>query len=754
MQVIKRDGRVVPFASSHIVSAVRRASDTVTAQDPHVQGLSALQADALAERVHDRAEALAGTDGAIEVEQVQDLVVRELMAMGCYDIAVHYVEYRFVHMVRRERSATDETLLAIVDYQDEDVKKENANKNARIASTQRDYLAGTVSKDVAWRLLLDEDIRAAHEAGIIHFHDADYFIQRIPNCCLVNLEDMLQNGTVISDTLIEKPRSLLTAANVATQIVAQVASNQYGGQTISLAHLAPFVDASRRKEQGRLRAMLEEQGIDATGEQVEAMAETRVRDEIRQAIQTIQYQLVTLMTTNGQTPFVSVMICLTEAAQGRERDDLALLAEEMLRQRIEGVKDRAGTPITPAFPKILYVLDEQTMDGEDGTQAPYAWLTRLAAQCTAMRMVPDYISAPVMLERKGAVYPCMGCRSFLTPDRFSATCGNLAHAGNWTGQRQYYGRFNQGVVTINLPDVALSAGGDEERTMRLLEERLDLCHRALRARHERLKGTTSDVCPILFQHGALARLEPGEKIDQLLLHGYSTISLGYAGLYEMAVAVTGQSHTEPEGKRFAMRVMDALNDACDRWKRDEDIDYSLYGTPIESTTMKFASCLRERFGIVPGVTDHGYVTNSYHVNVREQIDAFAKLDLEAQFQAKSPGGAISYVETPDLSDNVDAVLSLMRHMHGRIMYAEINGKMDSCMTCGSTGPMRITGHDGALSWQCPDCGEDDETRLHVARRTCGYIGSQFWNQGRTEEIRDRVEHVSVPVLDTMEVSSQ
>lgn len=740
MNVIKRNGKEVPFNPQNIINAVTKANLSI---DDASQRLSELQIRVVEEQVEKQLQNLGR---AAHIEEIQDLVIHAIMAQQAYAVAQHYTEYRYKKALIRKSNSTDDAILALVDYENEDMKQENSNKNPQIASTQRDYIAGIVSRDITWRLLLPEDISEAQKQGIIHFHDADYFMQHIQNCCLVNLEDMLQNGTVITDTLIEPPKSLASAANIATQIVAQVASNQYGGQTFTLSHLAPFVDISRQKLRRRFLDECAESGACLNDEQIDAIVEDQLAYEIRSAVQTIQYQLITLMTTNGQTPFVSMCMYLDEVPEGRVRDDLALLIEEVLNQRIQGVKNREGTCITPAFPKLLYVLDEDNIH-ED---SPYYYLTELAARCTAKRMVPDYISAKVMRElKKGDVYPCMGCRSFLTPWRVPDERGNITKAGNYEpGKHRYYGRFNQGVVTINLPDVALSSHRDEKEFWRIFDERLELCHKALRIRHERLLGTVSDIAPILYQHGAIARLKPGEVIDPLLYDGYSTISLGYAGLYEMTRFMTGQSHTEDAGKTFAMKVMQHMNDKCNEWKAAENIDYSLYGTPIESTTYTFARKLQERFGIVKDVTDHGYITNSYHVNVRENIDAFEKLRLEGEFQKLSPGGAVSYVEAPNMQNNIPAVLKIIRCIYDSILYAEINIKSDHCQKCGYDGEVRIVeDENGKLVWECPNCGNRDQRFLNVARRTCGYIGTQFWNQGRTEEIRDRVLHVSIPEFD-------
>lgn len=737
MNVIKRNGQEVPFNSMNIINAVTRANESI----PDVsQRLSSKQIEVVEEQVENRLKTL---DRAAHIEEIQDLVIHAIMAQQAYAVAQHYTEYRYKKALIRKSNSTDDAILTLVDYENEEMKGENSNKNPQIASTQRDYIAGIVSRDITWRLLLPQHISEAQKQGIIHFHDSDYFMQHIQNCCLVNLKDMLTNGTVITDTMIETPKSLMSAANIATQIVAQVASNQYGGQTFSLAHLAPFVDVSRRKRRNRLTAQVKSHGLKLDDAQIDALVEDQLADEIRSSIQTIQYQLITLMTTNGQTPFVSVCMDVNEAAPGREREDFVLLAKEMLRQRIEGIKNKAGIAITPAFPKILYVLDENNVHRD----SLYYDLTRLAIECSAKRMTPDYISTKVMRELKnGDVYPCMGCRSFLTPWRMSeGKSAQIPACGYKPEDHRYYGRFNQGVVTINLPDVALSSNKDMDEFWRIFDERLELCHEALRIRHERLKGTVSDIAPILYQHGAISRLKPGEVIDPLLYDGYSTISLGYAGLYEMTVYMTGHSHTEPEGKEFALSVMQHMNDKTSEWKAAENIDYSLYGTPIESTTYSFAKKLQERFGIIKNVTDHNYITNSYHVNVREEIDAFTKLKLEGEFQKLSPGGAVSYVEAPNMMDNLDAVEKIVRCIYDNILYAEINIKSDYCQQCGYEGEIRIVkDDDGKLVWECPNCGCRDQRFLNVARRTCGYIGTQFWNQGRTEEIMDRVLHVSIP----------
>ena len=723
MRVIKRSGEEVDFDVEKIVNAIKKANQEVD----KLHQLNEYQILAIAEKIEKQAR---HAGRALSVEEIQDLVETGIMEMRGYEVAQKYVRYRYRRELTRKSNTTDNGILALIDQANEEVKQENSNKNPVINSTQRDYMAGEVSKDLTRRLLLPEDIVRAHEEGIIHFHDADYFAQREHNCDLINLEDMLQNGTVISETMIEKPHSFFTACNVTTQIVAQVASNQYGGQSFTLSHLAPFVDISRQKIR---KSVIEERTLcgEALDEHIiDLITESRLKEEIRSGIQTIQYQLITLMTCNGQAPFVTMFMYLDEVPEGRTRDDLAAIIREVLEQRMEGVKNEKGVWITPAFPKLIYVLDEDNIT-ED---SPYWSLTELAAKCTAKRMVPDYISAKMMKEYKnGDVYPCMGCRSFLTPDTEGLGEG---------GKHKYYGRFNQGVVTINLVDVACSAEGDMDRFWEILDERLELCHRALRCRHERLLGTVSDVAPILWQYGALARLKKGEKIDKLLFNNYSTISLGYAGLYEMCVRMMGKTHTDPEAKPFALSVMQHLNDKCAEWRAAENISYSLYGTPMESTTYRFAKCLQRRFGIIPGVTDKNYITNSYHVHVTEQIDAFSKLKFEAQFQRLSPGGAISYVEVPDMQSNIPAVLSVMKFIYDNIMYAELNTKSDYCMCCGYDGEIKIVKDDsGKLVWECPNCGNRDQSMLSVARRTCGYIGTQFWNQGRTQEIKDRVLHL-------------
>ena len=723
-RVIKRSGEEVDFDLHKIVNAINAANE----ETDKLHQMNPYQIKAVAENVADK---IAGMTHAIHVEDIQDIVETSIMEMRGYEVAQKYVRYRYKRELSRKSNTTDNGILALIDQLNEEVKQENSNKNPVINSTQRDYMAGEVSKDLTMRILLPEEIVKAHEEGIIHFHDSDYFAQKEHNCDLINLEDMLQNGTVISETMIEKPHSFFTACNVTTQIVAQVASNQYGGQSFTLSHLAPFVDISRQKIR---KAVIEERtecGDSLDEEIVNKVVEKRLRTEVQSGIQTIQYQLITLMTCNGQAPFVTMFMYLDEAPEGQTRDDLALIIEEALRQRMQGVKNEKGIWITPAFPKLIYVLDEDNIT-ED---SKYWYLTRLAAECTAKRMVPDYISAKVMRQlKKGDVYPCMGCRSFPTVEDSQR---------NPDGSRKYYGRFNQGVVTINLVDVACSSEGDMEKFWDILEERLELCHRALRCRHERLLGTTSDVAPILWQHGALARLKKGETIDKLLFNGYSTISLGYAGLCEMCVRMLGKTHTSPEGQKFALEVMQKLNDKCNEWKAAENISYSVYGTPMESTTYKFAKCLQKRFGVIPGVTDKNYITNSYHVHVTEHIDAFSKLKFEAEFQKLSPGGAISYVEVPNLQNNIEAVLSVMKFIYDNIVYAELNTKSDYCEHCGYDGEIKIiTEPNGKLVWECPNCGCRDQEQLFVARRTCGYIGTQFWNQGRTQEIRDRVLHMS------------
>ena len=723
MKIIKRNGAEVPFDITKIITAVTKASDSVGGK----ARLSREQITDIAAAVTDQCQAL---NRAVSVEEVQDMVENQLMDIKAHDIARHYITYRYIQSLKRQTNTTDERILSLIECQNEEVKQENANKNPTVNSVQRDYMAGEISKDLTARLLLDPEIVKAHNEGLIHFHDSDYFAQHMHNCDLVNLEDMLQNGTVISGTYIEKPHSFSTACNIATQIIAQVASNQYGGQSISLTHLAPFVDVSRKKIAAEVEAEME--GLDVTPERKKEIVERRLRNEINRGVQTIQYQVVTLMTTNGQAPFITVFMYLGEARNAQEKADLAIIIEETIRQRYQGVKNEAGVWITPAFPKLIYVLEEDNIR----PGAPYYYLTELAAKCTAKRMVPDYISEKKMLELKvdkngeGHCYTCMGCRSFLTP-----------YVDPETDKPKYYGRFNQGVVTINLVDVALSSGGNFDKFWKIFDERLALCHRALQARHKRLLGTPSDAAPILWQYGALARLKKGEKIDKLLFGGYSTISLGYAGLYECVKYMTGKSHTDAGAKPFALSVMQHMNDKCNEWKKDENMDYSLYGTPLESTTYKFAKCLQKRFGIVPGITDKNYITNSYHVHVSEHIDAFTKLKFESEFQKLSPGGAISYVEVPNMQDNLEAVMSVLQFIYDNIMYAELNTKSDYCQCCGYDGEIKIVEDDGKLVWECPKCGNRDQNKLNVARRTCGYIGTQFWNQGRTQEIKDRVLHL-------------
>ena len=723
MKIIKRNGSEVPFDITKIITAVTKASDSVSRKS----SLTQEQILSIANDVTEQCQAL---NRAVSVEEIQDMVENKLMDIQAHDVARHYITYRYVQSLKRQTNTTDERILSLIECQNEEVKQENANKNPTVNSVQRDYMAGEISKDLTARLLLDPEIVKAHNEGLIHFHDSDYFAQHMHNCDLVNLEDMLQNGTVISGTYIEKPHSFSTACNIATQIIAQVASNQYGGQSISLTHLAPFVDVSRKKIAAEVEAEME--GLDVTPERKKEIVERRLRNEINRGVQTIQYQVVTLMTTNGQAPFITVFMYLGEARNPQEKADLAIIIEETIRQRYQGVKNEAGVWITPAFPKLIYVLEEDNI--RPGT--PYYYLTELAAKCTAKRMVPDYISEKKMLELKvdkngeGHCYTCMGCRSFLTP-----------YVDPETGKPKYYGRFNQGVVTINLVDVALSSGGNFEKFWKIFDERLELCHRALMCRHERLKGTLSDAAPILWQYGALARLKKGEPIDKLLYGGYSTISLGYAGLYECVKYMTGKSHTDPSATPFALEVMQHMNDACKQWKQMHNIDFSLYGTPLESTTYKFAKCLQKRFGIIPGVTDKGYITNSYHIHVTENIDAFSKLAFESKFQALSPGGAISYVEVPNMQNNIPAVLEVMKFIYDNIMYAELNTKSDYCQVCGYDGEIEIVEHDGKLIWRCPNCGNTDQDKMNVARRTCGYIGTQFWNQGRTQEIKERVLHL-------------
>lgn len=732
MKVMKRNGTEVIFDITKIIAAITKANNTIE-EDAR---MTPVQIQRIAESVELSCQKM---NRSPSVEEIQDLVESQIMAHGAYEVAKNYITYRYVRSLVRKSNTTDEKILSLIECCNEEAKQENSNKNPVVNSTQRDYMAGEVSRDLSERLLLPADIVEAHREGIIHFHDSDYYAQHMHNCDLVNLEDMLQNGTVITDTLIERPHSFSTACNIATQIIAQVASNQYGGQSISLAHLAPFVDVSRKKIRGIVEQEMETLGIQPSQEKIEELVETRLRDEVRRGVQTIQYQVLTLLTTNGQAPFVTVFMYLGEAKNEQEKKDLALIIEETLEQRYQGVKNEKGVWITPAFPKLIYVLEEDNIH----ENSPYWYLTKLAAKCTARRMVPDYISAKKMLELKGDVYTCMGCRSFLTPDRFTdAGIGNIANAGNYEpGKHKYYGRFNQGVVTINLPDVALSSGGDLDKFWKIFDERLELCHRALMCRHNRLKGTLSDVAPILWQYGACARLKKGETIDELLYHGYSTISLGYAGLYECVKYMTGKSHTDPSATPFALQVMQHMNDACRKWKEESDIDFSLYGTPLESTTYKFAKSLQRRFGVIEGVTDKSYITNSYHVHVTEDINAFDKLKFEAQFQALSPGGAISYVEVPDMQNNLEAVLQVMKFIYDNIIYAELNTKSDYCQVCGWDGEIQIVEENGKLIWKCPQCGNTDQDKMNVARRTCGYIGTQFWNQGRTQEIRDRVLHL-------------
>ena len=739
MKIIKRSGSEVTFDIQKIVNAITAANNDAA---PHER----LTEDQIALAAHS-VEWLCGRAGhTVSVEEIQDMVENQIMALGRFEVARKYIIYRYIQTLKRTSNTTDDKILSLIECNNEEVKQENSNKNPTVNSVQRDYMAGEVSKDITMRLLLPAEVVAAHNEGIIHFHDSDYFAQHMHNCDLVNLEDMLQNGTVISGTLIERPHSFSTACNIATQIIAQVASCQYGGQSISLTHLAPFVEVSRQKIRRQVLDEINTLGLETSSEKINEVVEARLRDEIRRGVQTIQYQVVTLMTTNGQAPFVTVFMYLNEARTPEEKRDLAMIIEEVLRQRYEGVKNEAGVWITPAFPKLIYVLEEDNIT-ED---APYFYLTQLAAKCTAKRMVPDYISEKKMRELKlskgetegnGDCYTCMGCRSFLTPDRSGNGYDNVANAGNYEpGKPKYYGRFNQGVVTINLVDVACSSQGDEKKFWEIFDERLELCHEALMCRHNRLKGTLSDAAPILWQYGALARLPKGEPIDKLLYGGYSTISLGYAGLYECVKYMTGHSHTEAEGTPFALEVMQHMNDKCTEWKEASNIDFSLYGTPLESTTYKFAKCLQRRFGVIEGITDKGYITNSYHVHVSEEIDAFDKLKFESQFQRLSPGGAISYVEVPNMQDNLKAVIRVIQYIYDNIMYAELNTKSDYCQVCGFDGEIKIVEDDGKLVWECPHCGNRDQEKLNVARRTCGYIGTQFWNQGRTEEIRDRVLH--------------
>ena len=732
MRVIKRNGAEVEFDIVKIIAAVTKANDVVDEE----ARMTPVQIQRIAESVEFSCQSLGR---APTVEEIQDFVEHQIMAHGAFEVAKRYITYRYNRSLVRKSNTTDDKILSLIECNNEEAKQENSNKNPVVNSTQRDYMAGEVSRDLTNRLLLPEDIVKAHEEGIIHFHDTDYYAQHMHNCDLVNLEDMLQNGTVITGTLIERPHSFATACNIATQIVAQVTSNQYGGQSISLTHLAPFVDVSRQKIRKQVLAEVEALGVDPTEDKITEIVEKRLREEIRRGVQTIQYQVVTLLTTNGQAPFITVFMYLNEARSEQEKRDLAVIIEEMLEQRYQGVKNEQGVWVTPAFPKLIYVLEEDNIHDD----SPYYYLTQLAAKCTARRMVPDYISEKKMLELKGDVYPCMGCRSFLTPDRFTdAGVGNIANAGNYVpGKHKYYGRFNQGVVTINLPDVALSSGGNIEKFWTIFEERLELCHRALRCRHDRLKGTLSDAAPILWQYGACARLKKGEPIDKLLYDGYSTISLGYAELYECVKYMTGKSHTDPSATPFALSIMQKMNDKCKEWKTAENIDYSLYGTPLESTTYKFAKCLQKRFGVIEGVTDKGYITNSYHVHVTEKIDAFTKLKFEAQFQHLSPGGAISYVEVPNMQQNLEAVLQVMKFIYDNIIYAELNTKSDYCQVCGWDGEIDIVEEGGKLIWRCPKCGNTDQDKMNVARRTCGYIGTQFWNQGRTQEIKERVLHL-------------
>ena len=724
MKIIKRNGAEVPFDIQKIEVAVTKANNSVAEADR----MTPVQIGRIAESVELQCQKM---NRAPTVEEIQDMVEHHIMAHGAFEVAKHYITYRYTRSLVRKANTTDDKILSLIECNNEEAKQENSNKNPVVNSTQRDYMAGEVSRDITNRLLLPREIVEAHEEGIIHFHDTDYYAQHMHNCDLVNLEDMLQNGTVITGTLIERPHSFATACNIATQIVAQVASNQYGGQSISLTHLAPFVQVSREKIRASVRDEFDTVGVSVTEDKINAIAEKRLREEIRRGVQTIQYQVVTLLTTNGQAPFITVFMYLGEARSEQERADLAVIIEEMLLQRYQGVKNEKGVWVTPAFPKLIYVLEEDNIH-ED---SKYWYLTQLAAKCTAKRMVPDYISEKKMLELKvdkngeGHCYPCMGCRSFLTP------------YVDENGKPKYYGRFNQGVVTVNLPDIALSSGGNIEKFWRIFDERMELCHRALLCRHERLKGTLSDAAPILWQYGACARLKKGEPIDKLLYGGYSTISLGYAGLYECVKYMTGKSHTDPSATPFALEIMNALNAACKKWKAQHNIDFSLYGTPLESTTYKFAKCLQKRFGVIEGITDKGYITNSYHVHVTEPIDAFTKLEFEAQFQHLSPGGAISYVEVPDMQNNIPAVLEVMKFIYDHIIYAELNTKSDYCQVCGWDGEIQIVEEDGKLIWKCPRCGNTDQDKMNVARRTCGYIGTQFWNQGRTQEIKDRVLHL-------------
>ncbi|MGN0336711.1 MAG: anaerobic ribonucleoside-triphosphate reductase [Lachnospiraceae bacterium] len=734
MKIIKRSGAEVDYDITKIIAAVQKANESV----PAAERMTQEQILRISDNVRNTCEEM---NRALNVEEIQDLVENQIMDLRAFGVARNYITYRYRRALVRKSNSTDEQILSLIECNNEEVKQENSNKNPTVNSVQRDYMAGEVSKDITRRFLLPPEVIEAHEKGIIHFHDADYFAQHMHNCCLVNLEDMLQNGTVISETMIDKPKSFATACNIATQSIAQIASAQYGGQSISLAHLAPFVQISRDKYREKVREEFEAEGLQLDEEKINHIAEMRVREEIKQGVQMIQYQVISLMTTNGQAPFVTVFMYLDEVPEGQIRDDLAMIIEEMLYQRIRGVKNERGIYITPAFPKLIYTLEEDNIH-ED---SKYFYLTKIAAECTAKRMVPDYISEKIMKQlKKGDVYTCMGCRSFLTPDRFTDEgIGNIANAGNYDpNKHKYYGRFNQGVVTLNLVDIACSSGGDMDQFWKIFDERLELCYKALMCRHNRLKGTPSDVAPILWQHGALARLAPGEKIDKLLYNGYSTISLGYAGLCECTRYMTGKSHTDAEATPFALQVMQHLNDACARWKQETNIDFSVYGTPLESTTYKFAKCLQKRFGMIPGVTDKSYITNSYHVHVTEQIDAFSKLKFEAQFQQLSPGGAISYVEVPDMQNNIEAVLTVMKYIYDNIMYAELNTKSDYCQVCGFGGEIKIVNDKhGKLVWECPNCGNRDQSKMNVARRTCGYIGTQFWNQGRTQEIKERVLHL-------------
>ena len=734
MKIIKRSGAEVDYDITKIIAAVQKANESV----PAAERMTQEQILRISDNVRNTCEEM---NRALNVEEIQDLVENQIMDLRAFGVARNYITYRYRRALVRKSNSTDEQILSLIECNNEEVKQENSNKNPTVNSVQRDYMAGEVSKDITRRFLLPPEVIEAHEKGIIHFHDADYFAQHMHNCCLVNLEDMLQNGTVISETMIDKPKSFATACNIATQSIAQIASAQYGGQSISLAHLAPFVQISRDKYRKKVREEFEAEGLQLDAEKINDIAEMRVREEIKQGVQMIQYQVISLMTTNGQATFVTVFMYLDEVPEGQIRDDLAMIIEEMLYQRIRGVKNERGIYITPAFPKLIYTLEEDNIH-ED---SKYFYLTKIAAECTAKRMVPDYISEKIMKQlKKGDVYTCMGCRSFLTPDRFTDEgVGNIANAGNYDPQKhKYYGRFNQGVVTLNLVDIACSSGGDMDQFWKIFDERLELCYKALMCRHNRLKGTPSDVAPILWQHGALARLAPGEKIDKLLYNGYSTISLGYAGLCECTRYMTGKSHTDAEATPFALQVMQHLNDACARWKQETNIDFSVYGTPLESTTYKFAKCLQKRFGMIPGVTDKSYITNSYHVHVTEQIDAFSKLKFEAQFQQLSPGGAISYVEVPDMQNNIQAVLTVMKYIYDNIMYAELNTKSDYCQVCGFGGEIKVVkDENGKLVWECPNCGNRDQSKMNVARRTCGYIGTQFWNQGRTQEIKERVLHL-------------